>query len=122
MRQALNTDAGVPAPMEVTDLITVSHSADMIKKFDGRPVHVVGLFAGGDPPKLMRWIMWCCAADAQPASVALKGDLGGSWKDQQWLDVIGNAHFPTSLGQVVPQIDVTSVKKTDEPDEPFLSP
>jgi uncharacterized repeat protein (TIGR03943 family) len=94
----------------------------MVKKFDGRPVHVVGLFVSGDTPKLQRWIMWCCAADAQPASVALNGELGGTYKDQQWLDVTGVARFPTSMGQVVPQIDVTTVKKTDEPDEPFLSP
>ncbi len=121
-REALNADPGTPAPMEVTDLITVGHSPDMIRKFEGRPVHVIGLFTAGDPPKLLRWIMWCCAADAQPASVLLNGDLGNAWKDQQWLDVTGLARFPTSMGQVVPQIDVTSVKKTDEPDEPFLSP
>jgi uncharacterized repeat protein (TIGR03943 family) len=121
-KDALDSDPNIPAPMEVTDLITVSHSPDMIKKFDGRQVHVVGLFASGDNPKLMRWIMWCCAADAQPASVEMTGTLGGPWKDQQWIDVTGTARFPSTMGQVTPQIEVTGVKKTDEPDEPFLSP
>jgi uncharacterized repeat protein (TIGR03943 family) len=121
-KDALDSDPNIPAPMEVTDLITVSHSPDMIKKFDGRQVHVVGLFASGDSPKLMRWIMWCCAADAAPASVEMTGTLGGPWKDQQWLDVTGTARFPSTMGQVTPQIEVTGVKKTDEPDEPFLSP
>jgi uncharacterized repeat protein (TIGR03943 family) len=119
---ALNTNPDLPAPMQVTDLIEVSHNPMLIKKFDGRAVHVVGLFASGDPPRLMRWIMWCCAADAQPASVKLSGTLGGPWKDQQWLDITGIARFPTIMGQVIPEIDITSVKPTDEPDEPFLSP
>ncbi len=121
-KAALDADPNVPAPMEVPDLVTISHSPDMIRKFSGHQVHVIGLYASGDQPKLMRWIMWCCAADAAPASVALTGAVGGPWKDQQWLDVTGTATFPTTMGQAIPQIDVTSVKKTDEPDEPFLSP
>ena len=119
---ALESDPKKPSPMEVPDLVTISHSPDMIRKFSGHAVHVVGLFAAGSPPKLMRWIMWCCAADAAPSSVTLAGDVGGPWKDQQWLDVTGTAEFPSTMGQVVPRIDVTAVKKTDEPDEPFLSP
>jgi uncharacterized repeat protein (TIGR03943 family) len=119
---ALDTDPNLPAPMQVTDLITVSHTPALIKKFDGRAVHVVGLFAAGDQPKLMRWIMWCCAADAQPATVKMSGALGGPWKDQQWLDVTGIARFPSTMGQPIPEIDVTAVKPTDEPDEPFLLP
>jgi uncharacterized repeat protein (TIGR03943 family) len=122
VKDVADTDPNVPAPMEVTDLVTISHSPDMIKKFDGRQVHVIGLFAAGDSPKLMRWIMWCCAADAAPASVNMTGQVGGPWKDQQWLDITGTAHFPATMGQAIPQIDVTSAKRTDEPDEPFLSP
>jgi uncharacterized repeat protein (TIGR03943 family) len=121
-KEALDTDPNLPAPMEVTDMITVSQSPDLIKKFEGREVHVIGLFSPGDSPKLMRWIMWCCAADAQPASVKLTGPFGGPWKDQQWLDVVGRAHFPSTLGVATPEIEVTAVKQTDEPDEPFLSP
>ena len=121
-KDALDADPNQPAPMQVTDLITVSRSPDLMKKFDGRSVRVVGLFSSGQPPKLMRWIMWCCAADAQPASVQMDGSLGGPWKDAQWLEVVGTAQFPSTLGHVVPQIAVQSVKATDEPDEPFLSP
>jgi uncharacterized repeat protein (TIGR03943 family) len=121
-KAALDADPNVPAPMEVPDLVTISHSPDMIRKFNGHQVHVIGLYASGDTPRLMRWIMWCCAADAAPSSVNLTGELGGPWKDQQWLDVTGTATFPATMGQVIPQITVTSVKKTAEPDEPFLSP
>jgi uncharacterized repeat protein (TIGR03943 family) len=121
-KAALEADPSQPAPMEVTDLITVSRSPDLVKKFDGRAVRVVGLFTPGSPNKLMRWIMWCCAADAQPASVEMDGSIGGPWKSDQWIEVTGTARFPSTLGQVMPKIEADSVKVTDEPDEPFLSP
>jgi uncharacterized membrane protein YcgQ (UPF0703/DUF1980 family) len=48
--------------------------------------------------------------------------MSGDWKDSQWLEVVGTAHFPSTLGHAVPQIDVESIKPTQEPDEPYLSP
>jgi len=121
-KAAIDADPNQAVPVEVTDLITISHSPDQIKAFDGRKVRVVGQFSkqGGD--KLVRWIMWCCAADAQPWSVALDGNTAGDWKDQQWLEVVGTAKFPSTLGHITPQIEVDSMKTTQEPDEPFLSP
>lgn len=124
VQAALAADPNQPVPMEVTDLITVSRSSDTIKNFDGRQVRVIGFFAQppGSSPKLVRWMMWCCAADAQPVSVELAGDTSGNWKDTQWIEVTGTAEFPSTLGRVVPRINVTSIKPTQEPDEPYLSP
>jgi uncharacterized repeat protein (TIGR03943 family) len=123
-KEVLDADPNQPVPVEVTDLITLSHSPDQIKAFEGRKVRTVGLFTAqpGGAPKLVRWIMWCCAADAQPASVELGGNVSGTWKDSQWLEVVGTAQFPSTLGHVAPQIEVESIKPTGEPDEPYLSP
>jgi uncharacterized repeat protein (TIGR03943 family) len=123
-QEALAADPNQPVGVEVTDLITLSHSPDQIKAFDGREVRAVGLLVDepGSVPKLVRWIMWCCAADAQPASVELSGNTSGNWSSTQWLEVIGKARFPATLGHAVPTIEVESIKPTDEPDEPFLSP
>jgi uncharacterized repeat protein (TIGR03943 family) len=123
-QEALAADPNQPVPVEVTDLITLSRSPDQMKAFDGRKVRTVGLFVAepGETPKLVRWIMWCCAADAQPASVELGGNVTGTWKDTQYLEVVGTAHFPSTLGHVVPRIDVDTITPTPEPDEPYLSP
>jgi putative membrane protein len=123
-KKALEADPNQPVPVEVTDLITLSRSPDQIKAFEGRKIRSVGLFVAqpGNAPKLVRWIMWCCAADAQPASVELSGDTSGNWKDTQYVEVIGTAQFPSTLGHVVPRIEVESIKPTQEPDEPYLSP
>jgi len=115
----LTADPNQPVPVEVTDLITLSQSPQQMQSFTGRKVRTVGLLMDG---KLVRWIMWCCAADAQPVSVELGGNVTGNWSNTQWLEVIGTAEFPSTLGRVAPRIDVESIKPTQEPDEPYLSP
>jgi uncharacterized repeat protein (TIGR03943 family) len=124
VKAALAADPNQPAPMEVTDLITLARNPAQIPAFAGRKVQTVGVIVAkpGETPKLVRWIMWCCAADAQPASVELSGDIKGPWKDNQWVEVVGTPEFPSTLGHMVPQIAIDSIKATDEPDEPYLSP
>ena len=123
VKAELNADPNQPVPVEVTDLITVSHSPEQVKAFDGRKVRTVGLLVNqGGTPKLVRWIMWCCAADAQPASVELGGNTSGDWKESQWLEIVGTASFPSTLGHIAPRIEVDTIKPTQEPDEPYLSP
>jgi len=124
-QEALAADPNQPVPVEVTDLITLSRTPNQMKAFDGRKVRSVGLFMtqAGSAPKLVRWIMWCCAADAQPASVELKGDkFPTDAKDTQYYEVTGTAKFPSTLGHVMPTIEVDSITPTQEPDEPYLSP
>jgi uncharacterized repeat protein (TIGR03943 family) len=124
VKDALAADPNQPVPVDVTDLITLAKSPDQIKSFAGRKVHAIGFIITppGGSPKLVRWLMWCCAADAQPVSVALTGNLAGPYKDSDWYEIVGTAEFPSTLGQVTPQIDVDTVKPTQEPDEPYLSP
>jgi uncharacterized membrane protein YcgQ (UPF0703/DUF1980 family) len=67
--------------------------------------------------------MWCCAADAVPVTVDLQGNVTGTWKDDDWLEVSGTAQFPKGKdGHVTPVIKVDSITPTQEPDEPYLSP
>ena len=121
-KEVVDSDPNQPVPVEVTDLITISHTPAQVQSFEGRKVRVVGLFDGEAAPKLVRWIMWCCAADAQPAAVELTGNTSGNWKGTDWLEVTGTAHFPSTLGHVMPQIEVDTITPTPEPDEPYLSP
>jgi uncharacterized repeat protein (TIGR03943 family) len=123
-QEALAADPDQPVYVEVTDLITLSHSPDQIKAFEGRKVRSIGLFVAqpGSAPKLVRGIMWCCAADILPVSVELGGNTSGDWKGDEWLEVVGTAHFPSTLGHVAPRIDVDTITPTQEPDEPYLSP
>lgn len=124
LQAALSADPNQPIPMEITDLVTVGRTPAQIKSFSDRAVRVVGLIGknGNGSTKLVRWMMWCCAADAQPISVNLNGNTAGTWKDGDWVEIVGAARFPSTLGNVTPQIDVTNIQATKEPDEPYLSP
>jgi uncharacterized repeat protein (TIGR03943 family) len=124
VKTALAADPNQPVPVEVTDLVTLSQSPAQMKTFEGRKVRIVGFVIKqhGAKPKLLRWMMWCCAADARPISVELSGDLKGDYKDTDWYEITGTAQFPSTLGQVTPRIAVDTVKPTQEPDEPYLSP
>ncbi len=119
-------DPSQAAPVEVTDLIQLSQHPDQAKAFENRKVVSVGhIIAGanGGSPKLVRLIMWCCAADAVPATVELQGDVKGPFKDDDWLAITGTAQFPAGKdGKSTPVIHVDSVAPTQEPDEPYLSP
>jgi uncharacterized repeat protein (TIGR03943 family) len=120
----LSSDPNAPAAVEVTDLIALAQMPDKLKALDGHKVHTVAQLMAqpGQAPKAVRWIMWCCAADAQPATVELTGNVGGNWKSDQWLEITGTAQFPSTLGHIIPRIDVDTITPTQEPDEPFLSP
>ena len=119
-----SSDPNAPAPVDVTDLIALAQMPDKLKALDGHKVTTVAQLMAqpGQPLKAVRWIMWCCAADAQPATVELTGNVGSNWKSDEWLQITGTAQFPSTLGHVTPRIDVDSIAPTQEPDEPFLSP
>ena len=121
---ALETDPNQTAPVEVTDLIYLGQHPDQAKAFEGRKVSSVGhIIAGANGPQIVRLIMWCCAADAVPLTVDLQGDVKGTFKDEDWLQVTGTAQFISGKdGKVAPVIKVDSITPTQEPDEPYLSP
>ncbi len=122
-QEALAADPNQPAPVEVTDLITLAKTPAQMKAFDGRKVTAIGFIVAqpGTATKLVRGLMWCCAADIQPVSVDLTG-VPGTYKDTDWYQVTGTARFLPAQGRVIPQIQVDSVSPTQEPDEPYLSP
>jgi uncharacterized repeat protein (TIGR03943 family) len=122
---ALDADPNQAAPVEVTDLIQLGQHPDQAKAFADRKVRSVGhiITTPGGSPKLARLIMWCCAADAVPVTVELQGNVKGTFKDDDWLEVTGTAQFPTGKdGKATAVINVDTVTPTQEPDEPFLSP
>jgi uncharacterized repeat protein (TIGR03943 family) len=119
----LATDPNQAAPVDVTDLIQLSQNPSQAKAFDNRKVVSVGHIMRGATPKLVRLMMWCCAADAVPVTIDLQGNTTGAWKDVDWLAVTGTAQFVTGKdGKVTPVIKVDSIAPTQEPDEPYLSP
>ncbi len=85
-----NTDPTSNEVIEVDllDLATASVNPTLREALQGKTVSVAGQFISEGGPHLMRLIMWCCAADAQPLLISLPG-LPVHPPEKGWIQVIG---------------------------------
>jgi hypothetical protein len=68
---------------------------------------------------LYRYVMTCCAADAAPVFVVLRGQDATGLKIDDWVRVTGTWIPAPNLGDMV-KLDVDSLTKIEQPAEPFL--
>jgi uncharacterized repeat protein (TIGR03943 family) len=88
----------------------------------GVDVRVVAFAVVDDTPnRLGRYLIACCAADAQLLSVDVITWPGGPPKQGQWLSAVIRQHGPANHDGTV-TVDVLSVQPTDQPDDPYLVP
>ncbi len=121
------SDSG-PLPAEVTDLVVAAQKDFMRKVFDNKPVEMIGQVYQQDPNTitpgvfgLVRFVMTCCAADAQPVVVQIHVDPKQSrFPDMTWVRIDGTVHYIKTDKGYVPQVDSATVKETPEPEDPYL--
>lgn len=117
-----------PLPAVVTDLIVASQKDFMRKVFEGKPVEMIGQVYEADPKLatpgtfgLVRFVMTCCAADAQPVVVPIHIDAKqGKFPDMTWVKVNGTVHYKQTDKGFEPAVDSATVTETPEPDDPYL--
>ena len=135
-RKATSTglDAGAPSiegvePIENPTFIDIHHAdqsaryGDVIGVTEGTEVRLVG-FVTHDPDlmvegthfTLTRFYVSCCAADAIPYSVAVRGGEGAGYPDEEWLEVSGP--LEERVGRLV--VAAESVRRVPEPEDPYL--
>ncbi len=86
------------------------------------PVRVVAFaVVDGEPPRLGRYLISCCAADAQLLSVNVTGWPGTPPRQGAWLSAVVREHGPPANDGTV-TVDVLSIRATDQPDDPYLVP
>lgn len=68
---------------------------------------------------LYRYVMTCCAADAAPVFVVLRGRDVGDLKVDDWVKITGTWIPAPGLGDMA-KIDVDSLTIIEQPAEPFL--
>jgi len=74
---------------------------------------------------LLRMLLNCCAADAQPVKIGLSGQVPPVLQPDTWLEVTGTytgrqTKDPVNNG-VIPFIDVTQAKPAPAPADPYES-
>ena len=123
---ASTTDAAF-AKFTVLDWSSLLRQTSELSFFSGKPVDVVG-FVSADPddPENMfyvsRFIITCCAVDAQPVGVAV---YSPDWADEvavdQWVRVTGGfATNPSSTSEQAIALVPDSVTVVEQPGEPYL--
>jgi uncharacterized repeat protein (TIGR03943 family) len=105
-----------PRPMtllEFTQRAVDHHGAS----FNGASVQVTGFVAGAEAGgfRLARYQIACCAADAAPVVIRIRGTTGASAPRDQWVVVTGRFQ----RGGELPQLAATSVAEISAPEDPY---
>lgn len=112
---------------QVVDFLYATQLPEVRVELENKPVEVVGQLmpAKTNNPKgnryvLIRMLMTCCAADAQPVALPIEPQRKPDLPDMTWVKVTGKAGFPVEGGQHKPLIQDAVIEKIDPPGEPFL--
>ncbi len=107
--------------LEVVDLLYAAGDPDLMKSMEGRHVRFIGQLLPLDDHsfQVVRLLMYCCAADAQPVGLVIKGQATGMQK-MDWIQVEGTAHFEPSQKTAKVDIKLDQVHPTATPKEIFL--
>lgn len=121
MQSITDADPTKPLPMDVLDLVTIAGSPVVAQKLEGRTLRMRGQYYGmsGSDFKLLRLVMYCCAADATPVGVLTHGQPPDGIKNMDWLELEGPVHFVQSLGQLRPEVTAQTLQKVAAPSNPY---
>lgn len=95
------------------------------ESLQGIPVRLVGFAtadARGGGFLLTRFVISCCAADARPVRVAIRGGQSPRPAPDTWLEVTGTWHAETRSGEDTrpPTLDLTSLRTVAPPANQYL--
>ena len=112
---------------QVVDFLYAVQLPEIRSQLEGKQVAVLGqlLPAKKNNPKgdrfvIIRMIMSCCAADAQPIAIPVSFQQKPEITEMTWVKVVGTAAFPVVGGKKTPLIENALFEKIDPPAEPYL--
>jgi uncharacterized repeat protein (TIGR03943 family) len=121
-----------PLDRNVLDWISAFVTAPDPSVFNGQPADVVGFvyrdarFDRPDQFMVARFIMSCCAADAQAIGLIVEWPGAESLRDDTWVRVRGTVEVAEWGGALLPHIMAhdgeSGVERLDQPQNPYLYP
>jgi len=112
---------------QVVDFLYAAQLPEIRDQLENKPVEVIGQLmpAKTNNPKgnrfvVIRMMMTCCAADAQPIALPIEPQQKPDLPDMTWVRVTGKAAFPIEGGQRKPLIQNAALEKIDAPEDPYL--
>lgn len=106
---------------EVTDLLWAANDAGASQSLTGRQVRLIGQYRPEDVTgfQVVRLLMFCCAADAQPVGIKVLGSTD-DLKSNAWIEVTGKVYFGRGASQKQVEIELEKVRTISPPREIFL--
>ena len=89
---------------------------------EGMLRHEPGVAAryGGNGWLLYRFVISCCAADAQPVAVMLTGDMATNWDNDAWVRATGRFTLRPDEPRPVPILELEALAPMPKPRNPYL--
>lgn len=112
---------------QVVDFLYAAQLPDVRGQLENKMVEVIGQLmpAKTNNPKgnrfvVIRMMMTCCAADAQPVALPIEPKEKPELPEMTWVKVTGTAAFPVEGGQHKPIVRNAVLEKIEPPEEPYL--
>jgi putative membrane protein len=113
-----------PVPLSLLDYASRAVFDDG-QSLSGRRVQLTGFVTLSTDGQvfLTRMMLQCCAADARPIKVGLRGAVPAQLAPDTWLQVVGTYTATRTTdevnGAIIPFIDVASAEAIDKPRDPY---
>ncbi|SDT96622.1 TIGR03943 family protein [Verrucomicrobium sp. GAS474] len=127
---AWKPDSTGAIPLEVTDLFMAVGLPKSVAALEGKKVRLIGQATPGAGSgqsdgsfRLVRFLMFCCAADAQPLAMSVRGAEPEGLANMGWAEAVGTVHYEDSKvtpGKQEPVLLLETAKAIPEPKERFL--
>lgn len=112
---------------QVIDFLYAAQLPDLRDQLDGKPVEVIGQLMpaktnnpDGKRFVVIRMIMACCAADAQPVALPVEPESKPGLPGMTWVKVTGTAAFPIEGGRNTPVVQNAVLEQIDPPEDLYL--
>ncbi len=116
------SDDGRRLAVEVVDLLVAAQKPELKAALAGKQVEVRGqILAGKDGGvRLLRLLVLCCAADAQPLAVRVQNAGKTTFPPMSWAKIDGKVAFAKSAAGDVPVVVAEKITPISQPAEPYL--
>lgn len=116
------SETAQPLAVEVGDLLMAAEKPASMREFDGKRVELSGQFFPSAPNsfELVRMLILCCAADAQPLAVRIENGGNPGIADMAWAKVIGRVSFAKKGSLDVPVVSAEKITAIPQPADPFV--
>lgn len=108
--------------VEVVDLLVAAQSARLRQELTGQRVELTGQVLGAETGnlRLLRLLILCCAADAQPLAVRIETHEKCRLPQMAWVKVVGKVGFTNRGKESIPFLAAESISAIPRPEEPYL--